>query len=82
MKKRYFLFALVTLLQVSLFAKELPLAGPEITTRLTEDYPIEMPELRAYPIYMNATADELAEITGVTIEINGELHQAVENVCF
>lgn len=82
MKKRYFLFALLTLLQLSLFAKELPLTGPEITTRLTEDYPVEMPQLRAYPIYMNATADELAEITGVTIEINGELHQAVEDEGF
>lgn len=71
MKKTYFLIALCFLLQLSVFAETLPLATPELTTRLTEDYPIEMPQLRAYPIYINASVEGLDNIEEVKISING-----------
>lgn len=69
MKKRHFFAFLMLAMTFSLFANA-PLAGPELTTRLTEAYPIEMRELKSYPIYMNAEADGSAEITDVTIQIN------------
>lgn len=82
MKKRYFLMVLVALLQISAFAETLPVAAPELTTRLTEAYPIEMPDLKYYPIYMNASIEEPAEITGVTISINGDVQDAVADEGF
>ena len=51
---------------------------PIVSTRLTEDYPIEMPALHAYPIYINASIDEpeLLSIATVEVEINGNTYMA------
>ncbi|MEO9571545.1 MAG: T9SS type A sorting domain-containing protein [Polaribacter sp.] len=47
---------------------------PVISTRLTSDYPIEMPSLYAYPIYLTAEIDEpnLIHIENVEVKINDE----------
>lgn len=82
MKKRYFLIVLSMLLSISVFAHDLAAGNPEITTRLSEDYPLEMPVLKSYPIYMNAMADQGATITAVDISINGEVYEAVEDTGF
>lgn len=57
-------------------------SSPEITTRLTEDYPIEMPELRAYPIYINASVEDPLQISEVSISINGVQKEIVEESGF
>ena len=82
MKKIYFLFAFLALVQLSVFASSLPLTTPELTTRLTEAYPIEMPVLKAYPIYMNASVEEPEEISEVKISIDGVDYDAVEDAGF
>jgi len=50
---------------------------PEVSTRLTEDYPIEMPSLKVYPIYVTATVEAPDTMEDVTIEINGESFTAI-----
>lgn len=68
MKKFYILFLLAIAMQVSAFAQ----TTLELSTRLTEDYPLEMPTLRAYPVYLNAEVEEPDSVTEVTLTINGE----------
>lgn len=80
MKKNYFLFLLAILLQVSVFAENQ--TTPELTTRLTEAYPIEMPTLKAYPIYMNASVDEPDAISEVKINIDGTDYQVETDTGF
>ncbi len=80
MKKNYVLFVLALLMQVSIFAENL--ATPELTTRLTEDYPIEMPTLKAYPIYMNVSVEAPDTISEVIINIDGTEYQAVADTGF
>lgn len=80
MKKSYLLFVLAIMLQVSVFAENL--TTPELTTRLTEDYPIEMPVLKAYPIYMNASVDSTDVISELIININGTDFQAEADTGF
>lgn len=82
MKKIYFLFAFLALVQVSVFASGLPLTTPELTTRLTEAYPLEMPVLKAYPIYMNASVEDPDEISEVKISIDGVEFDAVADAGF
>ncbi len=82
MKKTYFLIALTFLLQLSVFAETLPLSTPVLTTRLTEDYPLEMPQLRAYPIYMNASVEDPDSISEVKISIDGTEYDAMANTGF
>lgn len=43
--------------------------SPTISTRLTEDYPIEMPSFYAYPIYITSAIEEADLITINTIEV-------------
>lgn len=81
MKKTYILIAFF-LIQLSLSATSLPLNFPELSTRLTEDYPLEMPQLRAYPIYMNASVEEPDTISEVKISIDGIDYDTEENVGF
>jgi hypothetical protein len=80
MKKTYFLFVLAIVMQVSVFAQNL--LAPEITTRLTEAYPIEMPVLKAYPIYMNATVEAPDSISEVIITINGTDYPVIADTGF
>ena len=80
MKKIYFLFVLAVAAQVSVFAQSL--LTPTLTTRLTEEYPIEMPTLKAYPIYMNAAVEAPDTISEVTITINGTEYPAVTDTGF
>lgn len=80
MKNSYFLFVLAIFLQVSVFAENL--TTPELTTRLTEDYPLEMPTLKAYPIYMNASVEEPDAIAEVIINIDGTDYQAIADEGF
>ncbi|OBQ55570.1 hypothetical protein VQ01_08995 [Tamlana sp. s12] len=51
---------------------DLGLYNPTITTRLTEDYSIEMPSLYAYPIYVTSSIEEpnLLSIDRVEISVN------------
>lgn len=53
---------------------------PEITTRLTSAYPIEMPSLDAYPIYINTAIahDSLLSIDNVEVEIGGQVLTAAD----
>jgi len=51
---------------------------PTIGTRLTSDFPIEMPSLLAYPIYLNSSIahpDSLG-IDSIVVEIDGQSHLA------
>lgn len=82
MKKTYFLIALSLLLQLSMFAESRTQTTLELTTRLTEDYPLEMPVLKAYPIYMNASVDDPDSISEVNISIDGTDYAADENIGF
>lgn len=82
MKKTYFLIALSLLVHISVFAGDHSLTTLELTTRLTEDYPLEMPQLRAYPIYMNASVDDPDAISEVKITIDGTEYDAEENIGF
>lgn len=82
MKKTYLLIALTLLLQISALAANLPLTAPELTTRLTEAYPLEMPVLKAYPIYMNASVEDPDSISEVKISVNGIEYDAEENIGF
>lgn len=82
MKKTYLLLPLLMLMHLHIFATKMPLSGPELTTRLTETFPIEMPELKAYPIYMNASVEDPDEISTVKIIINGQEYDAVEDAGF
>ncbi|WP_405606177.1 T9SS type A sorting domain-containing protein [Polaribacter sp. Asnod1-A03] len=47
--------------------------SPTITTRLTEDYPIEMPSFHAYPIYVSSSIEEadLVYIDNIEITVDG-----------
>ncbi len=51
---------------------------PEVNTRLTEDYAIEMASLAAYPIYISSSIaePEALSIDQVLLSINGETVQA------
>lgn len=57
---------------------DLTIFEPEISTRLTEDYPIEMNTLMAYPIYMNASIGEpnFLNIESITLDIDGQNYTA------
>ncbi len=77
MKKIYFL--LVLLFSCQIYAENINVAtNPELSTRLTEDYAIEMPELKPYPIYINATVEMPDTMQEVTVEINGTTYTAEE----
>lgn len=54
---------------------DLTIINPEVSTKLTNDFPIEMPNLNAYPLYANASIDEPAElsISSVEFEIDGDI---------
>ena len=54
------------------------IAPPEVTTQLTEDFSVEMPQLKAYPIYVNATVELPNEMDRVELNINGVMHVAEE----
>ncbi len=76
MKKLYFL--LVLLLSLQIFANDVPsMTTPVVSTRLTENYTIEMPALRVYPIYMNATVELPDTMQEVRVEIGGNTYTAV-----
>ena len=76
MKKLYFLFVLMLGFQIS--AKDnASLTTPELSTRLTESYTLEMPNLLAYPIYVNASVEAPDTMEGVTIEIGGVVITAI-----
>ena len=51
---------------------------PIITTRLTEDYPIEMPESHAFPIYIGTSIEEsqVLSISSVDVEVEGTIYPA------
>ncbi|KAB1067721.1 T9SS type A sorting domain-containing protein [Tamlana haliotis] len=51
---------------------DLSIYSPTITTRLTEDYPLEMPSLYAYPIYVTPSIEEpgVLSIDRVEISVN------------
>src|SRR5690606_20408534 len=68
--------------QLSALAGNNPLSTPELTTKLTEDYPIEMPVLKPYPIYMNASVESPDSISEVKLTINGTEYDAVADTGF
>jgi len=59
---------------------DLTIIDPEISTRLTEDYPIEMNTLMAYPIYMNASIGQptFLNVDSITLNIDGQVYTAEE----
>lgn len=65
-------------MQVSVFAQ----STLELTTRLTEAYPVEMPVLKSYPVYMNAEVEAPDSILDVTITINGTEYPAEADTGF
>ncbi len=78
--KQFYLFFIVSCLSTLTFGQAL--TAPDISTRLTEDYPLEMPELRAYPIYINASVEEPDAISEVKITIDGTEYSAVSETGF
>lgn len=80
MKKQYYLLALAILLQSLCWPVMASI--PELTTRLTDAYPIEMPVLKPYPIYMNASVEAPDSIVGVTLTIDGVEYPAVAGAGF
>jgi len=52
---------------------DLSIFKPIVSTRLTENYPLEMNTLMAYPIYMNASIDQptFLNIDSITLDIGG-----------
>lgn len=77
--KSIFLLIITLLLCIPVSANEAnSLTPPVVTTRLTDTYPLEMPNLIAYPIYVNASVDAPDEILQVDIEINGDTFLAEE----
>ena len=78
LKNNFILSLLVLLFVLPTMAESIEeMALPVVTTRLTEDFPIEMPSLKLYPIYINATVEAPDEIDTVTVEINGTAYSAV-----
>jgi len=59
---------------------DLTIINPEISTKLTEDHPVEMNNLVAYPIYMNALIGQptFLNIDSITLNINGQHYLAEE----
>lgn len=57
---------------------DLTLFDPVITTRLSENNPVEMNDLKAYPIYMNTSIDQpdFLNVDSITLEIGGERYKA------
>lgn len=80
MKRIYLLFAMAIFLQSSVFASNV--AAPELSTRLTEDFPLEMPVLKPYPIYMNASVDAPDSISEVIVTIDGTDYPAIAEAGF
>jgi hypothetical protein len=56
--------------------------APDLTTQLTEDYNLEMPSLKPYVIYMNASVEEPDTIASVTLGIDSDVFTAVEETGF
>lgn len=60
---------------------DLSLYYPEVTTRLIDVYPLEMPNLKAYPIYINSSivvSDDLVELQQIDLEIGNDTFTAEE----
>jgi hypothetical protein len=78
MSRFIFILSILVLMSSSIIANNDDcLLDPEVSTRLTEDFPLEMPALKVYPIYVNATVDAPDTMQEVTIEINGDVFTAV-----
>ena len=77
MKKNYILLVLIISFCVN-SAFGFDASVPVLTTQLTDEYPLEMPELKKYPIYINATVEDPDTIDLVTLTIDGEAHDATE----
>ena len=75
MHKLHFVLLLVTSFCFSQTA-------PDLTTQLTEDYNLEMPSLKPYVIYMNASVEEPDTIASVTLGIDSDVFTAVEETGF
>ncbi|MEM7187480.1 MAG: T9SS type A sorting domain-containing protein [Bacteroidota bacterium] len=56
--------------------------APELSTRLSADYALEMPSLKPYPIYINASVELPDTMDRVEIEIDGTTYTAVEEEGF
>lgn len=78
MKTFYLLFILFFSLSINAKAN-LNNTIPVLTTQLSEEYPLEMQELIAYQIYINATVEDPDTMEEVTLNINGETFNAIEN---
>ncbi len=57
---------------------DLATISPEISTRLTDDYPIVMENLKAYPVYINSSIlfEDSLTIDSVTVTIDGNSNLA------
>lgn len=55
---------------------------PNLTTQLTESYNLEMPSLKPYIIYMNASVEAPDTIVSVSLEIGSVVFTAVEETGF
>lgn len=60
---------------------DLNMVVPEVFTGLTEDLPIQMPQLMPYRLYANAqTAEsEMLDIANITFEVDGQLLESLDN---
>ena len=56
--------------------------APGLTTQLSEDSNLEMPSLKPYVIYMNASVEDPDTIESVSLEIGSEVFTAVEETGF
>ena len=81
MKKLYFLLVLLFSLQMNASTIDI-VTAPEVSTRLTEDYTLEMPVLKPYPIYVNASVESPDTMQEVTVSIDGTVYTAEEEEGF
>ncbi len=80
--KTFNLLFLILLVFQSYANSNKELTFPVVTTQLTDSYVIEMPELKAYPIYINATVEDPDSMQQVTITIDGIDFDTVEEEGF
>lgn len=75
---KFFYNSLITFFIVFLITMGSKATNPTVETKLTEDYPLIMPTLKEYVVYINAFVDEPDSIDDVLITINSNFYSAIE----
>jgi len=81
-RRMYFFMALLFVSLSAQAEEDCIVTQPELSTRLTEGYDLQMTAFKAYPIYINATVELPDTMQEVTVEIDGEVFTAEESTDF